>query len=579
MDRRDFFKHTAALSTVISSGGIAIAQTPNPPDLFGAIDTSNEIALSAKRYDGSSGTATFSGVVPFQPGQMTTSRVSNISIWNGTTELPIYASSLSPRHPDGSVKCVLVQTSLTLDSAATISLQLRLTVAPTAGTVSPITIDTAWMQEPTLLACADAMHMCRSRVAPAPLIPTDHPNLPAKWKTFLTTQFDSLDNDWPTFGNAVNAHRNGRRWADGGNANYNNVSAAYYRYMTSGDIDKLADANFMMTQSVQYNIRDLTHGNGAMTETGSGNPYNTDVEGYGVDSLALYGLSEWNSGFRADMYICHCMSGWEQAKRTLIANGARGYNSHQGDAFPYGARFDWRLNRTGALFYGLLSEPLDLTYSIPQVFSVDVPNIMDNRQAWLDRIVVNHFDKPKAWSEKFDPDDYRHGVWGCAPEFGNGNGTYENFQAVTVFNDLIYAYLNFVQDSRVPDGLLKLCDLIYDQTQPFFPNAFGRAGQLYCCPYMMQDPASLPVTLVEGDGDNPSPWSVGTTNVMMAWAYAYTGDNKYLPILDAHADVASWVYQSNLGSAGNGYKQIGEVYHMAYHAAAWRAGVNFDSWT
>jgi len=580
MDRRDFVRRILVATAALSAGSVQAQTRPKPPILGGSSILRGTLPVSVKRYDGGSGPATFSGVIPFKPGQMTVaSLTSEVSLHDGVTELPIHAEALNPRHADGSIKAVQVQTSLSLNSGVEKPLTLRIGSSPSGGTVAPITINMAWMEKPTLLACTDAAQMCSSRLAPAPLVPTDHPAMPAKWKEFLTTEFDDPTGIGPSYGKALESERAGTPWNKGGNANYNALSAMYYRYMTSGDIDKLADAHFMMTRPTQYSVQRLTYGNGSMKETLSGAAYDTDLEfGLAYQQLA-YGTSEWSSGFHQDLYICYALSGWEQAYRTLLPHAARNWRSGRAaSSNAYGPRFAFRLLKTAATIGGLLGEPLSLKYGVPGTFEQIMPSIVDSRKLWLDFIQESAFDGPDLWSRTFEPSHHAHGIWGMSWNYQEPNGTTPYFQLVTALANYVFAYLNYVQDPRVPQKMVELADWCLGQKSDFAPDAFGPAGQLYAAPYKTQNPALDPKPFVPDSAANNSPWSYGTIIPIFAYAYAVTGDPGRLDAIDRNASRYAWIYQTNLGTAGNGYKQIGEVWGMAHHAAAWRAGVRYDSW-
>ena len=585
MDRRKFLTNASVAAAVGTSPSVFAASAPEPPLLLGTQTSSpTSIAIAVKRYDGGSGTAVFSGTVPLKPGQLFDAGVRNVAVVEAGQDLPATVQPLTPRHPDGSLKVVHVHVQLPLGSGEIRPLQLRLDRSP-SNSISPATIDVAWMRQPRLLGCTDPAHMCSSRVAPFPLVPANHPNLPEQWRKLLTTEFDRVDKDFPSFGNALRSLRSGEPWSGtgGGNANYEALSAAYYRYMTSGDIDKLADANFVATHGFQYTVQKMTHGNGTVKYTEdingfkAGDNFIVDHEYNEPQGSYSDTLSEWNSGFRMDMYNCYCMSGWPQAQGVLVADGLRGVRSQTDDASPYGARFDWRLRRTNALFYGLLSMEPRLRYSIPQVFTVEAPSLTNERQSFTDSIQTHHFDKYDDWCRRFPSDDHRYGVWGNAPTFGEGTGLVPNFQLITVFSAILLADLHFLDDGRAPDQLVKLTDLTYGQTHGPY-DAWPTGRPLYVAPYMQKDPNQAPKEFVHGSKGNDNFWTVTMLNAMNTYAWAKTGNPKYLDHADANATIEAFVYQTNLGTAGNSWKQIGEMYHMAFHAAAWRAGVPHDGW-
>jgi hypothetical protein len=555
----------------------------------------NSIALAAKRYDRASGSGLFSGTVPLRPGQLQESQLGSVSLWEGPLEKALAISDLSPRHPDGSIKAISIHSVLDISSGKTEALTLVLDRPPTVRPPAPATIDIAWMKTPRLIGCKDAAHLCASRIAPFPLVPVTHPGLPGQWKTFLTTEFDGTDPDFPCYGNLrpyVQADEKYPAAYWGGNANYNFLSALYYRYLMSGDLDKLADAHHCAQYAFGFNVsvNDLTYGNGTVRYASSFKGHAalenfiTNFE-FPTTPVQPLGTTEWNSGFHADMYICYCLSAWPQAAGTLIPYGLRdligswgngqtfGYPTARMDASGYGGRFDFRLNREPEIYYALLGLPMDLRWDI--YFNVEAPSIRTNRAKYLGYFQAKCFDAFETWCRRFPREHYLHGTWGMAPSFagaeGSGPGTYPNFQGITFFNLVVLLYLNFIQDSRVPEQMVKYARLMAAQTRG--PVRAWRSGRpLYRMPYMMADGARM----------NPALATTFYTTAMLVplWVYAWrvTGEPQFLALADAHATHQSFVYNNNRGSAGNGWKPMGELYHMAFHAAAWRAGVPYDGW-
>ena len=594
MDRRQFVRTLAVGSATLGGFPACSANSAPLPNATTPAPT-NAIALAAKRYDGASGSALFSGTVPLGPGQLRDSDLRNVSLWEGQVERGVAIADLSPRHPDGSIKAVAIHSILDVSSGKSKVLALRLDRPPTARRPAPATIDIAWMKTPRLIGCTDAAHLCASRIAPFPLVPLTHRSLPDHWKLFLTTEFDGTDRDFPSYGKLrpyvqADVSYPGGYW--GGNANYNVLSALYYRYLTSGDLDKLADAHHCAQYAFGFNVKvnDLTYGNGAVRYASAFEGHAalenfiTNFE-YPTTPTQPVGTTEWNSGFHADMYVCYCLSAWPQAAGTLIPYGLRnlvgswgggqtfGYPTASYDASQYGGRFDFRLNRDAEIYYAMLSLPMDLRWDI--YYNVVAPSIRKNRPKYLGFFQAKYFDSFEMWCQRFARGHYLHGIWGTAPSFvgayGSGPGTYPNFQGITFFNVVLLLYLNFIQDSRVPEQMVKYARLMAAQTRG--PVTAWRSGRsLYRMPYMMADGATMNSALAT---------SFYTTAMLVPlWIYAWrvTGEPKFLALADDHATNQAWVYDSNRGSAGAGWKQLGEVYHMAYHAAAWRAGVPFDGW-
>lgn len=169
-----------------------------------------DITCALKRYDGASGSATFTGCIPLKPGQLfeTTTGLSsgtpivaqaslrgNVSLWRtaGPTELQAYITALYPQHPDGSIKSVMVSTTLSAADGEEIPLTLTIGTSPTlaASPTAHPTINALWMKFPRLIGCTDSTHMCQARVAFGPLVPVNDPRLPPNWQALLTTELEN----------------------------------------------------------------------------------------------------------------------------------------------------------------------------------------------------------------------------------------------------------------------------------------------------------------------------------------------------------------------------------------------------
>src|SRR5262245_49197677 len=364
--------------------------------------------------------------------------------------------------------------------------------------------------------------------------------------------------------------------------------------MVSGDLDKLADAHHCAQYAYGFSVsvQKLTWQNGRVRYAAPFEGYaalENYVTNYEYTTLPEttsppgwpWGLSEWYSGFHADLYICYCLSAWPQALGTLVPYGLRNLTGPGGFAFPTasydasvsGGRFDFRLNREAETYYAMLNLPMDLRWDT--YWTLIAPSVRTHRSKYLSYLQAKCFDSFEAWSLRFPSDYYLHGVWGTAPSFGSGvsePGTYPNFQGITVFNTILLLHLNLIHDDRVPDRLVAYARMMAAQARG--PVAAWRSGRpLYQMPYMMADGLTMDPALAS------SFYTTGMLVPLFAYAWRATGDPLLLTLADAHATHEAWVYNTNLGSAGYGWKQMGEVYHMAFHAAAWRAGVPVDGWT
>ena len=206
---------------------------------------STTVALAAKRYDGANGSAVFSGTVPFAPGVLpTVAAAQRLVLWDGSTEVGITRTPLYPVHLDGSLKAVKIDATLSLTAGSTLALTLVTDTTPTQMGPGYTAITEAWMRAARLIGCTDPLYLCNSEIAPWPLTPANNPSLPDGWRTFLTTQFDGTDHDFPTWGNFAPIV-----WSEtaitygANNANYDPLTAIYSNYLITGNLDRLMDGH------------------------------------------------------------------------------------------------------------------------------------------------------------------------------------------------------------------------------------------------------------------------------------------------------------------------------------------------
>jgi len=367
----------------VSSGTVTVNIAPT-------VATSIDVGI--KRYDNGSGSATFSGTVPFKPGQVQdeAALLSSVSLWDGGSQLPLYIEALTPRHPDGSIKAALLQTSYSLSSGQK-DLTLRLDAGRTAGVPSKMAVGTSWMEAPTLLGCTDRHHLCASRISLLPLVPYDHPNLPQVWRDFLTTDFDSLDTNFPTGYNAVYAYDNG--YTENSvpygyalkinGATYNGLSTYYMRYLISGDLDRLYWGHYVSIKGfglggwswsvpAEDGLRDGDTGENIFMDFVGANKATstTETTNYSVGS-------EWYKGRNHDAWYNYVMSGWDQPKYVLIREGARDYGTI-GASTIYGVRRNWRYDKEAAALLAMLNIDQSFTWWAPGA-SFTAPSYPSNK--------------------------------------------------------------------------------------------------------------------------------------------------------------------------------------------------------
>ncbi len=550
MDRREFVRIVMAAAAAAGSQSV-YAQSPNPPVLFGATAASKILPIDAKRYDGASGTAIFNGAIPLQMGQLMPTAIPNVSIWQGSTELPINVNPLNGVHPDGSLKSLQVQTEISAANETVVPLILRLDIAPSAGTFSQETIDYLWCENPRFLYSPDAEHLCASRIAPLPLVPMDSPSLPDSWKTFLTTTADN-------FLSQVN---------NGGTASYNWGYGWCCRYLMTGDIQPLRDALLAIVDRTpsKYspslaNYTAAPNGNYTVdVEPGNNNYFNPDNY---PDTGG--GLSpEWYDS-SADFFLMYYLSGWEHARRCLILQGAWQAGNLQDDHNTSIRREIRQEFMIPALSYIMQND-----VRVRSISGGWNNNVMDQSVPFAK--VANI----EAAANAIDAGFFNSGVWGASSsvdhvwEGAPSVGIQPLFQYEMMFPAMMMYYLNIEQAPSIPDGLAGVADYLITQWKGPFVDGSGSW-------YSQQDYHETDPSLVtqEDTGGKAYPYMLFP---ILAYAYSHTGDTNLRNIVDhlVSQDVSA---RGAMGGETKQGKITGQMYAYAYHAAAYRAGVPSTGW-
>ena len=116
---------------------------PEPPPAGGW-----HVPLTIQRFDGGSGTVLVSNAIPLPPGRLMPGDASNVQVYLGGTEQSIHAEELQGRHPDGSLRSLLVQFYAPVASATELPGEMIIGVArrttdiarPSAGRSVPAAV-------------------------------------------------------------------------------------------------------------------------------------------------------------------------------------------------------------------------------------------------------------------------------------------------------------------------------------------------------------------------------------------------------------------------------------------------------
>lgn len=594
--RRDILKGAIA-AALVPSFGAADAAVISVAAPFGL---ATSLSMSAKRADGGSGTAVFNGPAPFQPGQMSVAGLSGMSIWNGGTELPIAVVDSGLRHSDGSVKVAFVHTQLSAANQVEVPLTLQLATAPSAGSVTPTTVSESTMFSPKALACTDADHLCKSRVALGPLVPiaTLRSLGLNKFADFLEPELIETGVNIPTLGKPkafMDAGSTGQWWSGGsGNAQYNAQYVAYCLYLVTGKIEYLINAwRFSSwTEGSQYTVAQNSHENahvvlkGTSTEWGCNPEYAEPLPGAGGQPFTL---SEPASGCARDLFMTWALSGWEQARGAGVAYGLRNIfnaSNEYPNGSPWFCRFDFRHHREHAAILPMynLTEALTYRNSGGGSWTVDGEPYTDTT-FWGNFFQTYYYDRFNTWAQQMTGGDPRFGIWGhITQSYSDGTPL---FQHVTVFNLLYELELNVYQDdqNRTWQQIFNNAEWLLDNKiggpwDVSGNSGFGPVDEVYNASFLTSD--GTPPNLGAGN----TLYTPAMLMPMMSFAYAYARDtgmsqatiDKFKRFVDAECSNHCFQFADGINSAGDHWKQVGEEYEMAFTAAALRAGVRYDGW-
>ncbi len=99
-------RYVGRSSTPRFGGGVS-----RPPIISSGGSSGLSIPAQIQRFDGGSGSTTITNGVAFRPGDLTTTMLTarQLRVFVGGVEQAVYVEALNGRHPDGSVKVVLIQ--------------------------------------------------------------------------------------------------------------------------------------------------------------------------------------------------------------------------------------------------------------------------------------------------------------------------------------------------------------------------------------------------------------------------------------------------------------------------------------
>lgn len=538
----------------------------------------SDVIASLTRYDGSSGSTVFRGAIPFAPMMVqTVSDLNTMSVLvNGSEPLGgIYIKLLDGRHADGSYRSAYVEFTASCNSNETVPCKIKFatprTVPDLVSPVDPVELSPrSWHAAATLFAVTDATYLCNARIMPLPLVPLTNPNLSAGVVNFLTTFHDS----WATTTNQ-------------GNAGYDDNYPLICRYIMTGNPAWLAQACERNQSDNTPTVRQQIHWSYYVAQSNFPAPGTTPA-GFVVLNPASYSTSRIGGGEPAEwqdvsltQFALYQLTGWEYAKihiernaTAYLAFGFSDYSSQSSQVAAYSPAatgnqgfprqsMRWalqqgvlgaiiRMNRYIAVGASVFKSPADPYGNANLSMATRVQNRITRLEDYANGLNIG-VDTP-AWFPR---------VWGVNPALYTPAPGIPNFQFATAVS-LWIAYLNGV-DTRntIPTQIDVIADWL--QSQMLLVNGY------WCMPYGMENPANI----TSSNANNNT--LVVMCAWLLAWKWARTGNTTARDQYDALMAQTSIIYAANqtpVGPESPTRKNLGELWYLAYHAAALRAGVN-----
>jgi hypothetical protein len=568
---------TTSPSATVGAAGLTITATPAGKSGVTAGVTLTvtapeagytSVAASLTRYDAADGSALFRGAIPFAPGVITTTAaLDNVRVLVGGSEPAsgLWIEALEARHSDDSIKSAYVEFTASCDSDESVACEVRIGQARTNADLGAVTnaVDRApraWQAAPTLFAITDAAYLCASRIAPMPLVPLSHPNLPASVVTWLTTEFDVWNASTST----------------SGNAQYDEQYPLICRYLCTGNPAFLAEAcernqsentptvrtrlpwsYYVADGTVTWNGVDLNPANYPKM-TGDPNGAGSEPWNTALSALMIYQLTGWEygrlhierdavAGRYSDFRVTTSqLSAWS-LNGTTFGYPRQAYRwQMQGGVLAHTLRMNRYVDIGGGLAF---KAPTDPHGTASLTIKQRVELVFDRLLAYNATVEAGVDGVPAWWPE----------LWAV----GKSNSIDSpNFQFVTL-NVPWMAYLNGA-DTRasIPTQIDAVADFVQDQ--------MVLNGSFWCINYGVTDPGAL---------GTPNNGTFATVLAwLMAWKYARTGDTTARDRYDALSRQANVIYAAPSGAEAVTRKIGGEMFYMAYHGAALRAGVNPLTW-
>jgi len=467
-----------------------------------------------------------SNVRPLRPGDLTVADLAagRPAVFVGGVEKAVYVEAIRGRHPDDSLRGILVQYEHNIPDATPIATELRLdTVRTTVDRakvnvteavvwntgVSPYTIKA--MDLPT-----DPSYLCETRVSGSPLVPADSVDAVSYpfFVAYADDRFEALKNTETTSGSALSDYEHPRGlvalWCMTGDRKYLRQALSRARYLFTYSNDK-TPSEFSPT----YNLEGLSGGSGLI----GAEPKTQRMWTWFVG----YNLTAWPS------FYAIANAGAQQGMRSGIT---RSYAYPENVAYETSLSPRKHLQRTPYVWIGAL---MDATRSVSGPTGGSVPGAQMPTQIakiWTD-LAADTFTEIHAggtgwrtgfpWAhEKYRDDD---------PSATQGDWPW--FQSALACRHLVDYYLMVQAESTIPPLVQLMCDQVALQCTTS-TGGVARQGSsvtsatmggvsytfdnpVYSVPYLTRRDPALNNTM--------NCWTFPMWSVGMAFCHAYYGGN------------------------------------------------------
>jgi hypothetical protein len=197
------------------------------------------VPLTIQRFDGSTGTVLVSNAIPLPPGRLNPGDASKVQLYVGGTEQSIHAEELEGRHPDGSLRSLLVQFYAPVPAATALDGEM---IIGEARRTTDIARPAAGRSLPAAVALpTDVDYLISTNIVGK--------SLKVSETAQLGTVFARYDQDFKTFSD-LNWAAQGDNWTQ----NFYDRALAYYaQWMRSGNVEYWRRATrFAVSYRVNY---------------------------------------------------------------------------------------------------------------------------------------------------------------------------------------------------------------------------------------------------------------------------------------------------------------------------------------